>query len=50
MKAFELKKKIADGALSQYTNLYADVKLQAERFIAAIKEMGIEYESPNFNE
>ena len=36
MKAFELKKKIADGALSQYTNLYADVKLQAERFIAAI--------------
>ena len=36
MKAFELKKKIADGALSQYSNLYADVKLQSERFIAAI--------------
>ena len=36
MKASELKKVISGGALSKYSNLYADVKSQSERFIAAL--------------
>ncbi len=36
MKATELKAKIAAGALSAYAHLYADVKAQTERYLAAI--------------
>ena len=36
MKASELKKLLAEGGLNKYTNLYANVEAQTERFIAAI--------------
>ena len=36
MKASELKKVIKDGGLDKYSNLYANTKDQAERFIAAL--------------
>ena len=37
MRTSELKEKIKAGALSQYTNIYADTDAQAERFIKAIE-------------
>ena len=36
MKATELKKLISEGGLEKYSNLYADTKAQAKRFINAI--------------
>ena len=36
MKASELKKLIQDGGLEKYSNLYANVTAQAERFAAAL--------------
>ena len=36
MKASELKKLLAQGALEKYSNLYADIKAQTVRFMAAI--------------
>jgi len=36
MKASELKKLIQDGGLDKYSNLYANTKAQAERFIMAL--------------
>ena len=36
MKASELKKLLAEGALEKYADLYADTKFQAQRFINAI--------------
>ena len=36
MKASELKKLLAEGGLNKYSNLYANVEAQTERFIAAI--------------
>ena len=36
MKANELKKLLTSGALERYSNLYADVKRQTERMLAAI--------------
>ncbi len=36
MKAFELKKILSDGGLEKYSNLYADIPSETERFIAAI--------------
>lgn len=36
MKASELKKLLADGALEKYSNLYANVEAQTARFIAAL--------------
>ena len=36
MKASELKKLLAEGALEKYSNLYANVAAETERFIAAL--------------
>ena len=36
MKANELKRKIEEGALSEYSELYSDIEAQKSRFIAAI--------------
>ena len=43
MKANELKKLLADGALEKYSALYSDLSAQTARFIAAIDEFSLLY-------
>ena len=43
MKANELKKLLADGALEKYSALYSDLAAQTARFIAAIDEFTLLY-------
>ncbi len=43
MKSAELKKILAEGALEKYAHLYADVKTQTERMIAAVESFEKRY-------